>query len=207
MNLRFLSIIVALLMGIGHAAAITAESAFLSAPKSVLPLIDFVKRSEMVQLYNAGMASKAAPNLYGGPAELLSVEPDALTLTYGHGATLTVALLPTAAGDTAVMMLENLATPAIDANVRVYTRDWTLLSTAYQEPAVADWALKKHRAEAVEQIPFMLAQGCWDSASRTITLTPTVEQWLDENKRDLPAKLLRKELVLKWNGKKFTLQR
>ncbi|MDE7389012.1 MAG: DUF3256 family protein, partial [Muribaculaceae bacterium] len=206
-SIRLLSIFMIMSALMPSASAITVEEVFLSAPREVIPLIDFVKRDEMVKLYNAGMASKADPNLLGGDVEILSITPDAMTLRHGNGGTLTVALLPMAGGDTAVMMLENIETPAIDANVRVYALDWTPLSGVWEEPSVADWALKNRGAEAASEIPFMLAEGRWNAAERSIELTPTIGEWLDEDKRGLPAELLRPQLTMKWNGKKFMIKK
>lgn len=187
------------------AARFTATAAFESAPVAVMPLIEFSRRVEMRQLYEAGMAEKADPNVVGGPVKILSISPDAVTLSHATDATLTVALLPMASGDTAIMMLENLPTPALDANVRIYDRDWNRLEGLWPEPQLEQWALPKKAAEAAEAIPFMLASGEWDSRTATVTLIPTVGQWLDDG-TDASA-LIRPQLRLKWNGKKFIIKK
>lgn len=188
-------------------ARFTAIDAFENAPLAVIPLIDHTKRIEMVRLYEAGMAEKAAPNVLGGPTALISADDDAVSLREGNGSTMTLALLPMNGGDTAVMILENLATPAIDANIRLYTRDWHEISGAYTEPCVADWAIKSRRREASEIIPFMLAEGTWNPTSQTVTLTPTVSSWIDEELRERVPELIHDSLQLKWNGKKFIIKK
>lgn len=207
MNRLPLTLLIAVSGAYGADARLTAVDAFYMAPTGVMPLVSPVSRTEMVTLFEAGLADQSAPNVLGGPTKILSLSPDAVTLSHAADATITIALLPMAKGDTALVTIETLPTPIPDTNVRVYTRDWAPLPAAYTEPSVADWAAKGHEAEAAETIPFMLATGSWDEASRTLTLTPTVEQWLDEETRPRAATMLRPSLTLKWNGKKFIISR
>lgn len=202
MQKPLLTILLAACIAAGANAKFTAADAFKNAPLQVVPLIDFTKRAEMIQLYEANMADKAADNIMDGPTELLSLTDMALTLRHATDSELTVALLPMAKGDTAIMLLENLPTPAVDANVRVYTRDWKPLPGAYTEPTVADWSVKQ-----TAEIPFMLAKGDWDSVSRTITLTPTINRWLGEDSTKVSIGKIRPSIQMKWDGKKFTIKK
>lgn len=170
-------------------------------------MISPVSRADMVKLFEAGVASQAAPNVLGGKTEILDLKPDVVTLEQGTGAVLTIALLPMNSGDTALMTLETLPTPALDTNVRVYTRNWTPLSGLYEEPSVSDWAMKGHQDEAAETLPFMLAEGRWDAEKRTLTFTPTIERWVDEDSKAKVASMIRKSLALKWNGRKFVIKK
>ncbi len=207
MRRSFISLIIVAATAAGADARLTASDAFERAPLEVMPLIDFSKRLEMIQLFEADMADKADPNVLGGAVRLLNVSDDVLTLEQGNGSTLTIALLPMAAGDTAVMMLENIETPAIDANVRIFSRDWKELTGLYSEPTVADWAVKGATASMTEIVPFMLASGEWNSAERTLTLTPTISQWLDNDSAADAATMMRPQLRMIWNGKKFKLKK
>lgn len=207
MNKPLFSLLIALSVAAGADARLTAVDAFCMAPSEVMPMISPVRRAEMVKLFEAGVAGQASPNAFGGKVEVLEVSQDAVTLSHATDATLTIALLPAAGRDTLLMTVETLPTPAPDSNVRIYTRDWKPLQGLYEEPAVRDWALKGRQAEASEVLPFMLAEGRWDPVSRELTLTPTIERWIDEETRPRVASMIRRSLVLGWNGRKFVVRK
>lgn len=207
MNKPLFSLLIALSVAAGADARLTAVDAFCMAPSEVMPMISPVRRAEMVKLFEAGVPGQASPNAFGGKVEVLEVSQDAITLSHATDATLTIALLPAAGRDTLLMTVETLPTPAPDSNVRIYTRDWKPLQGLYEEPAVRDWALKGRQAEASEVLPFMLAEGRWDPVSRELTLTPTIERWIDEETRPRVASMIRRSLVLGWNGRKFVVRK
>ena len=138
---------------------LTATEAFSSAPASVLPLIDYITRLDMIDYYNSGSAT-ASKNVMQGQSRITALSPMSVSVSVTSGSECQIALLPMR-GDTAIVCIETVMTPTPDSRVSVYDRDWKPFSgSSFAMPAVSAWLTPegKKQADVVEsQVPFMLA--------------------------------------------------
>lgn len=184
---------------------LTATEAFSSAPASILPLIDYITRLDMIDYYNSGSAT-ASKNVMQGQSRITALSPMSVSVSVTSGSECQIALLPMR-GDTAIVCIETVMTPTPDSRVSVYDRDWKPLSgSSFAMPAVSAWLTPegKKQADVVEsQVPFMLASAQYSPETDTLVLTNRLSDFLSDDVYGLVKPYLLPSITYKWNSSRF----
>ncbi len=184
---------------------LTATEAFSSAPASVLPLIDYITRLDMIDYYNSGSAT-ASKNVMQGQSRITALSPMSVSVSVTSASECQIALLPMR-GDTAIVCIETVMTPTPDSRVSVYDRDWKPLSgSSFAMPAVSGWLTPegKKQADIVEsQVPFMLASAQYSPETDTLVLTNRLSDFLSDDVYGLVKPYLLPSITYKWNSSRF----
>ncbi len=177
---------------------LTATEAFSSAPASVLPLIDYITRLDMIDYFNSGSAT-ASKNVMQGQSRITALSPMSVSVSVTSGSECQIALLP--------MRGETVMTPTPDSRVSVYDRDWKPLSgSSFAMPAVSAWLTPegKKQADVVEsQVPFMLASAQYSPETDTLVLTNRLSDFLSDDVYGLVKPYLLPSITYKWNSSRF----
>ncbi|MDE6311532.1 MAG: DUF3256 family protein [Muribaculaceae bacterium] len=152
MNLLRRTILCAVLATAALAApARTALDFFTDLPMSVLSLLSRTTRQDMIDYYNAGLATPS-DNIYGGKSRILRVSDNSIDLLASTNATATIAVLP-AGSDTIVALIETMRTPTPDSSVSFYrTSDWTKMAVTL--PTLRDFLTPEARKERLTAADF-----------------------------------------------------
>ena len=178
------------------AAAKSAGEYFAAAPDSVVPLLDLNTRLDMLDYYDCGSRT-ASTNMLEGKSRV--TYRDSLTVKYElterFRGQLTV--LPTAKGDSLIIVITTLATPTPDSEIEIYTSTWGKPSKpVFVAPDMSAWIETTPPAE--EEPPFMMYSAEYDAATKVLTLTSTMEQYYGHE-----PQWLRRQLIYRFNGKTF----
>lgn len=208
MNKSILTVVIAGLIGYGSAfAQLTASQAFVEAPRSVLPLLDRNARLDMLDYFNGGLTTKTSNKLNGSSA-VTAVSPEQIAVQMTDASTCHMAVIP-AANDTLVAVITTIATPAPDSKMTVYSSDFArdLTSSVFSKPTLRDWVTDGSSLATVESmVPFLLISYSYNPATLTLTLTNNTRSFLSEDVYSIVEPYLKKEILYKWNGKKFARQ-
>lgn len=180
--------------------------AFKSAPKTVIPLLPQSKRLDMLDYYNSGLETPSV-NLINGNSRITDMTERTISIDLTPASTLQIIALP-AANKEYVALISTLATPAPDSKLTIYTDDWkqNVTDRLFRSPEISDWLTAEGRknADRVEMsLPFMLVSYGFDPATQTLTLTNNSASFLASEVYEEIEPLMLKELVYRWNGKKF----
>lgn len=212
--LRHLAIVAAI-AGAGVIAAdaqsLTASKVFVDAPRQIFPLLDRNARLDMVDYFTNGMTN-TTPNAMNGQSAVTALEPMRVALKMTDASSYELDLLPTAKGDTLVMLISTVATPAPDSKMSIHTADWQtdLTVSAFTRPTLDQWLTDKGRENSGEVealVPFLLISYSYDPATSVLRLTNNTSQFLSSDIYEIAAPYLLAEKSYKWNGRKFTLQK
>lgn len=193
-------------------AQLTATRAFVSAPHTVLPMLDNNTRLDMLDYYSSGMDVKST-NALRGKSAIKSVSPETIAIEMTEVSDYTLALLPSKNGsDTLVAVIATMATPVHDSRFEVYSSDWAqeLTDEVFIPPVLRDWLTDTGRAKAADvevAVPFMLVAYTYDPAQRLLTLTNNTAQFLSSDVKAEIDGSLKTRLQYQWNGHKFELLR
>lgn len=205
--MRRLFTIMMTLMAVAAAhAAFTATDAFTKAPAAVFPLLDRNTRLDMIDYFNSGSAT-ASKNAMKGSSRLTALTPMSLTASLTGSSSCQLALLPFK-GDSAIMVIETVLTPAPDSRITLYDRKWNALPKAtFKMPAVDAWltpAGRKDGGMVNVLVPFMLASAQYDTATQMLTLNNSLPQFMSPDVYSQVKDALLPTLSYKWNGSQFT---
>lgn len=193
-------------------AQLTATQAFVSAPHTVLPMLDNNTRLDMLDYHSSGMDVKST-NALRGKSALKSVSPEAVDIEMTEVSDYTIAILPPKSGsDTLVAVIATMATPVPDSRLAVYSSDWeqTVTDDVFSPPTLRDWltdAGRSRTADVEAAVPFMLVAYAYNPATRTLTLSDNTVQNLSSDVRADLDGCLKPQLQYQWNGHKFELRR
>ncbi|MDE6266340.1 MAG: DUF3256 family protein [Muribaculaceae bacterium] len=190
---------------------LTAEQAFIDAPSQLFPGIRRITRMDMVDYFKSG-SDRGSTNRFGGLSRVLSLTPESIVVEVAESNIVEkqIALDCMAKGDTAIIFITNIATPAPDGAVKVYNSRWEpFAGTTFVEPTLKDWvkkgASKQQMQEVMGSVPFAMARYSFDPQTRLLVLTPSFTEFVPE---DVMAKVkdsLCSSISYKWNGKRFVL--
>lgn len=208
MNKSILTSLLAVIICYGSAfAQFTASKAFVDAPRHVLPLLDRNARLDMLDYFNGGLSTKTSNKLNGSSA-VTAVSPQLVSVQMTDASTCDIAVLP-AKTDTLVAVISTVATPAPDSKMTVYSSDFNrdLTTSVFARPVLKDWITDGSSLSTVEaMVPFLLISYSYNPATATLTLTNNTRSFLSEDVYSIVEPYLKKELIYKWNGKKFARQ-
>lgn len=189
------------------ARALTASEAFAKAPARVFPTVDSLTRLDMIDYFNSG-SPKASRNLLRGDCRVTAVSDSRLEFSSSGISVHSLELIPAAKGDTVIMLISTLDTPAEDSRVRFFDSSWRELEGLMGEPVLDDWLTDAGRAERddVENaVPFILYKASYDPATATLTLTFSPDGYLPREALDVARSGIRESLAYHWNGRKMQL--
>lgn len=204
-------IIVLLLCGFATqriGAQLTADRAFVTAPKAVLPMLDNTTRLDMLDYHSSGMDVKST-NALRGKSAIKTLTPEAVTIEMTDVSDYMIAVLPPKNGsDTLIAVISTMATPAPDSKFTVYSSDWSRAVTpqVFVRPSLRDWLTdsgRQNASEVEDMVPFLLVSYTYDPASRILTLTNNTEQFLSPEVYSIVDDYLKPQMQYMWNGRKF----
>lgn len=208
MNKSILTSILAVIICCGTAfAQLTASKAFVDAPRHVLPLLDRNARLDMLDYFNGGLTTKTSNKLNGASA-VTAVSPMLVAVQMTDASTCHLAVLP-ANSDSLVAVITTVATPAPDSKMTVYSSNFSrdLTPSVFAKPSLKDWITDGNSLSTVEaMVPFLLISYSYNPETSTLTLTNNTRTFLSEDVYSIVEPYLKKELLYKWNGKKFARQ-
>lgn len=180
--------------------------AFKSAPKTVIPLLNQSTRLDMLDYFNSDLETPSE-NLINGKSRITAITERTISIELTPASTLQIIALP-AANKEYVALISTLATPAPDSKMTIYTDDWkqNVTDRLFRAPEISDWLTPEGRkkVDRVEMaLPFMLVSYGFDPATQTLTLTNNSSSFLASEVYEDIEPLMLKELVYRWNGKKF----
>lgn len=184
-----------------------ASDFFAEAPVSVFPLLEPSVRLDMVDYYRNNLSTPSSNNL-DGQSVITEMTPKSITVKLTESSACQVALL-TAGNDTVVALVSTVAAPALDSSLSFYDTSWRPLkgSPRLDHPGWKQWAVSPAAAgELASTVPFMLSAARIDPETLDLTLTSTLDKFLDEDTFKTISPLLRPSLTYRWTGKKYTLK-
>ncbi len=191
------------------ACAVTAAEAFVKAPSGIFPTVDSLTRLDMIDYFNSG-SSKASRNLLRGDCRVTAISDARLDFTSSDISTHALELLPTAKGDTVVMLISTIRTPAEDSRVRFFTTFWKELFGTMDLPELSDWLTpegRRGREDVENAVPFILSVATYDSATSSLKLVCAPEKYLSQEAVPIAEKGLKRSLSFRWDGKRMRLER
>ena len=102
--------------------SLTAADFFANAPLRIFPTIDRTTRLDMLDYYRSG-SDKPSKNAFKGNARVLAASPSQITFSTSDVQEVELSLIPHR-GDTLLMVITTVSTPAPDSEVRFYTTAW-----------------------------------------------------------------------------------
>ncbi|MBD5191629.1 MAG: DUF3256 family protein [Bacteroidales bacterium] len=189
----------------------TAEQIFIDAPSSIFPGIRKITRMDMVDYFKSG-SDRGSTNRFGGLSRVLALSPESITVEEAGSNIVEkqIALDISGKRDTAIIFVTNIATPAMDGAVKVYTTDWQPApGKGFVEPTLKDWIKKGISKEKSTQImslvPFAMARYNFNPETDLLTLTATFDNYLPEEDMNKVKDSLYTTITYKWNGSRFVL--
>ncbi len=182
---------------------LTASEAFAKAPARVFPTVDSLTRLDMIDYFNSG-SPKASRNLLRGDCRVTAVSDTRVEFLSSDVASHSVELMPGAKGDTVIMVISTLRTPARDSNVRFFDTSWREIPGVMEPPVLGDWLTEQGRGERADvenAVPFIMSEAVYDPATAVLTLTCRPEEYLPGEAVPVAKRGLRGSLGYRWDGK------
>lgn len=194
------------LMLAASAAAVTASSAFVTAPRAVVPMIDSLTRLDMVDYFSSGLETPST-NVLGGDVKVTALDNNMLSFNTSSAGRRDILLLP-AGRDTLIAVITTLSLPGSDSTIDFYTGSWRPLNrdSYFKVPSLKEWLTPAGRdksATVAEAVPFMVVAYSFDPEESTLTLTNSFNSITSREDSTAIAGLVVPELHYKWTGKKF----
>ena len=178
-------------------------------PDSLLPHLEQASRVRLFELADAGMPAEVENKLHG-KSRLDTLCQHFLQLTASESQTVQMKLLPLRqaeeqGGDSVLCVVQTLRGPAAESRVRVFTRQWALLSdTCYRDKSLlvkSDTLSADDYQQLLNSIPLVVWEATLNAYSDELLLTPSLPlMFVEEKERRNPLLLQRN---LKWDGKTF----
>lgn len=190
---------------------LTASQAFIDAPKSVFPLLDYMSKLDMVDYFNNSLSTPST-NALNGKSRIVAMEPLKICVEMTNSSTYELDLLTTAKGDTVIALISTVATPAHDSQLTVYSSDWStnITEKIFDKPVLDDWLTaegKSNKGDVEALVPFLLIGYTYNPESNLLTLTNNTKEFLSTDIYDIVAPYFLSSLNYKWDGKKFVVSK
>lgn len=196
------------------ADTLTASDVFVNLPLKTLEIIDRSRRLDMLDYYAADSIYKA-PNGMEGYSELVKVTPDFLEVQITPVTEMQILILPKIREKEAaavVLYTINGEGQAADTDVSFFdTSLKELPRKKYLEyPEILDFfdvPDKETRDRIEELVPFPTIEFRAVPGSTDLTATLTVGEFLGRENYDFIKKYMKKELIFRYDGKKYKLDK
>lgn len=187
--------------------AVTAKDAFVSAPRTVLPLLDKNTRLDMLDYYQAGLKN-STKNALEGASRITELDPERIVLQMTDASTVEIDLLP-ANGKNIYAVISTVRTPAPNSTIAFYDEGWQLLDgkKIFTAPDITNFLTdKSHEADVTMLVPFLMAGYTYSPADKTLTVTNNSESFLGKDMFSQISAWMLPRLVYRWDGKQFKKQ-
>lgn len=190
----------------------TAAEFFIDAPAKVLPTIDRTTRLDMIDYFNAG-SSKASSNLFNGDCRVIADTPEQIVVQTSSASEMALALLPSSVkqwGDTILMVITTLDTPAKDSAVKFYTTGWDEIDGIFEVPLLDDWMLpeaKKNPKPVQNALPFVIARLSYTPETKRAVFTHDLPDFVAKEMLGVAQSSIHPSLTFRWDGKKFVREK
>lgn len=181
---------------------------FSRAPLDLASHLSQYSRLDMADYFKLGSKTKVSNELNQQIA-LTHLDDKMLSYETDDSVSVTVAVLPTAKGDTLLMRIVTLPLPARDSRIYIYDSDWNELQPEiFKAPVLKDWLSVKDskiKNQIEEDLPFILSEASFNPESGILTLENRSESYF--YKKEIPHSLsnMKTKLTYLWNGKRFVL--
>lgn len=192
-----------------------AAKFFANMPLSVLELINKNRRLDMLDYYAADSIYRA-PNGMEGFSYLETVSPDYLKLSLTPVSELTVSVFPVG-NDTIYQCIYTLGsdTQAHDSEIKFYDGNYNQLPTKklLPLPELSDFydIPTKNKKEIIAKIegiiPFPTITYTFRPETSELSAKLTSGEMIGAYEYNTISKYIKPELIYKWNGKKYQLQK
>lgn len=201
---------VAALAASNPASALDPADIFVSAPRSIFPLLDRNTRLDMIDYFRSGL-SNASKNNLDGTSAITALTPSTITIKLTAASSADIVILP-CGSDSIVALISTVNTPVPDSKLAIYSSDWAINLTPkmFKTPQLNDWLTDqghKNASQVTDLVPFMLVSYSVDPDSGILTLTNNTASFLSDDIAQIVAPFFKTNLKYSWNGKRFTLQR
>ncbi|MCM1450643.1 MAG: DUF3256 family protein [Clostridium sp.] len=189
------------------AQGLTALKCLAEAPDAVIPLIEKNTRLDMIDYFTAGM-SKPSANKLKGECSIIEMDDASVTFSLTDSARCQMFVLNPASASPIIGVITTYPSPLRDSSVDFYTTRWQKLAGIMPSPTLSAWLTsegKGSRALVEEQLPFILASCAYYPETQTIVATNNTGEYFAASDKPEALGLLKKELVYRWDGKKFKL--
>lgn len=115
-----------------QAQTLTADSFLVSAPRSVLALIDRTSRLDMLDLYAENLPAKVE-NVYGGQSELTRLTSGFLSIKTSDIGVLTMKIIPQV-HDSLLLVVHSVKAGGVSSTLSVYSTHWKPLKISLPQP-------------------------------------------------------------------------
>ena len=208
MKYRLLTLLIIAVAGQCSIAARTAADIMAKAPRSVLPLLSYDTRLDMIDYFNSGMTTASA-NVMEGKARITAMADNEVAFETSSASLYQIALLP-AGSDTIVAVVRTIMTPAPDSDVSFYTTAWQPLDNPkyFVEASIESWLTRdgmRRRYDIEDKVPFIIASYSYDPESATLTATQAFERYLSTEDFSAIKPFVKDRIIYKWNGKRFKI--
>ena len=125
---NLLTIISILLLTVAAKAQTSVESAFYSAPDNVISYAPETLRMDMVDYYKSG-STRLVQNAFLDGSRILELTEQSITIqeTADSAAIAQIFVEPQAKNDSIIILIRNIATPAIDGRIAFYDCEWNVI--------------------------------------------------------------------------------
>lgn len=204
--MKLLYTIIACLCALASTAQITPRSILTSAPEEVIPSINKSTILDMIDYYESG-STKPSANKFGTDARITAMDSCMVTLTTGNGHELSIANIAVGKQQM-IMVIDRVATPSIDATLKFYSSKWVPVETrkVIKLPNLHDWIGKitdEQRKDLENALPFLTYDITFDTTNLTLTLTPTIGDYVSSEDREMVESLIAPQITYYWKGNSF----
>jgi hypothetical protein len=183
-----------------------AAGIFTEAPDSIVPLLTRNTRLDMLDYFHSNI-DRASSNIYDGSSQVVAEDSCQITIDMSEASDLQIARLVGKADDV-IMVIETVATPARDSQVRFFNADWSPLKQSPLTVSIDMWlgdADTDTRETILRELPFMLASAKYTSDDQCLTLTNNLADYYADSYRPQWFDSLKQSLVFRFDGKRFNL--
>lgn len=193
---------------------LTASDVFVNLPLKTLEIIDRSRRLDMLDYYAADSIYKA-PNGMEGYSELVKVTPDFLEVQITPVTEMQILILPKIREkEAAAVVLYTINGEGQAANTDVSFFDTSLKELPRKKyleyPEILDFfdvPDKETRDRIEELVPFPTIEFRAVPGSTDLTATLTVGEFMGRENYDFIKKYMKKELIFRYDGKKYKLNK
>lgn len=204
---KLLTIISALLLAVTAKAQTGVEAAFYSAPDDVITYAPKTLRMDMVDYFKSG-SSRLVQNAFFDGSRILELTDESITIqeTADSASIAQIFVEAKAKNDSIIILIRNIATPAIDGRITFYDSKWNEITGCFKEPTLKEWLIsnkKEDVALAERLIPFVMAKYIYNAENKILTLTPSFDAYMPEDDYNKVAHLIRPEICFRLTGSKM----
>lgn len=196
-------LVIILTLFCGRVDAQELRTLFIEMPDTLLPLLTANDRWDMIDFWDAGMATPVT-NRLDGESRITMLTDDYLALELSRSSSLQIKMLGGVGGDTILCVVNTVGAEAYDSRIHFYNSNWKRVDDGkFAMPAIADFFLLSDSvAEALEVADIYLVRLSLAADSDSLKADYTMPQYMSRADSARVAPQLR-TLRYHWNGVNF----